>query len=129
MPTTLAGWSPFAIAAAVAISAGIVLLVAYAVRRGLVHRELEGIESDIPERAERAISGPAASVHGVRSGRNLGVAGTALLVIGLFLGLATAIAGWGNGPTASAAPGTGPQDCAQGWNGCPQATPLASPKP
>ena len=33
---------PTGIAAAVAIVAGIVLLVAYAMRRGLVHRELEG---------------------------------------------------------------------------------------
>jgi hypothetical protein len=125
MSMSLEGWGPAGIAAAVAIVAGIVLLVAYAVRRGLVHRELEGIEND--ESAAPA-STPTRAVA-PRAGRSLGIAGTALLVVGLALGLVSAIVGWGGSPAASGAPGTGPQDCSQSWNGCPQSSPRPSTQP
>ena len=49
MPAIFTAWSPAGIAALAAIVAGIVLLVVYAVQRGLVHRELEGMETaDVP---------------------------------------------------------------------------------
>lgn len=125
MPTSLAGWSPIGILAAVAIVAGIVLLVVYAMRRGLVDRAIEGDEAAQPIGASSASPAPVAPA---RAGRVLGIAGTALLVVGLFLGLATAITGWGNGPAASGLPGGQPGDCAQSWNGCVQPTPV-SPAP
>ena len=125
MSTSLEGWSPAGIAAALAIVAGIVLLVAYAVQRGLVHRELEGIEND---ESAAPVAAPSRAIA-PRAGRNLGIAGTALLVVGLALGLASAIVGWGGSPAASGAPGIGPQDCTQGWNGCPQSSVRPSTQP
>ena len=113
-----AGWSPIGIAAFLLIAAGIVLLVAYAVGRGLVHRELEGIE-------EAAVTGveatPAPPAPAKRS-RTLGTLGAALLVLGLALGVISATGGWGSG-VANGGPGVAPADCAQSWDGCPQATP------
>ena len=126
MSTSLEGWSPAGIVAAVTIVAGIVLLIAYAVRRGLVNRELEGIENEDTDAPTTAPTGPAVRS---REGRSLGIIGSGLLVVGLVLGLATAIAGWGGGPTASGAPGALPSECLQGWNGCPQVTPKASTAP
>ena len=128
MPTSLAGWSPIGILAAVAIVAGIVLLVVYAMRRGLVDRAIEGDEAAQPVGTPGAPTASPAPVLPARAGRVLGIAGTALLVVGLFLGLATAITGWGNGPAASGLPGGQPGDCAQSWNGCVQPTP-GSPAP
>ena len=113
-----AGWSPIGIAALITIVAGIVLLVAYAVQRGLVHRELEGIE-------EAAVSGdqaPPASPAPAPRARTLGALGAALLVLGLALGVISATGVWGAG-TASGGPGVAPADCAQSWAGCPKATP------
>jgi hypothetical protein len=113
-----AGWSPIGIAALVAIVAGIVLLVVYAVQRGLVHRELEGIE-------ETAVTGdvaPAAPSAPPKQSRTLGALGAAILVLGLALGVISATGGWGTS-TTSAGPGAAPNDCAQAWGGCPKATP------
>ena len=115
MPTSLA----------VTIVAGIICLAAYAVRRGLFHRALEDTADEPPG---TTMSGPA-RVIAPRAGRRLGIAGTALLAVGLLLGLLTAIAGWGNGPGGTGLFGIGPGSCAQGWLGCPQATPFASAKP
>lgn len=114
-----AGWSPIGIAALVLIVSGIVLLVAYAVGRGLVHRELEGIE-------EPAITGtqaPAASAAPPARSRTLGTLGAALLVAGLALGAISATGAWVTDDAASGGPGLAPDDCAQSWDGCPKATP------
>ena len=54
-----AGWSPIGIAALVAIVAGIVLLVVYAVQRGLLNRELEGMETEPGPGAEPEEAPPA----------------------------------------------------------------------
>jgi len=115
MPLSLGGWSILGIGAAVAIAAGIVLLVVYAIQRGLVHRELDGID---PESA--ADDAPLARASASRS---LGAAGAVVLAAGLALGLLSAVTGWGGTATTGAGPGTPPEDCAQSWSGCPQATP------
>lgn len=109
------GWSILGIAAAVAIVAGIVLLVAYALRRGLVHRELDGTES------AEAGPEPPPPVREPRD-RTLGLAGAIVLALGLGLGLLSAVSGWGAATTGSS-PGD-PDNCAQSWSGCPQATPV-----
>ncbi len=113
-----AGWSPFGIAALLAILSGIGLLVAYAVGRGLVDRELAAIE-ELAETGTRAPARPAAPG---RSSRTLGALGAALLVAGLALGVVSASGGWGTSQ-ASGGPGTAPGDCAQSWGGCPKTTP------
>jgi hypothetical protein len=109
-----AGWSPVGIAALLAIAAGIVLLVVYAVTRGLVHRELEGIEA--PAEPGATPVAPTAP----RPARTLGLAGAVLLVAGLALGAVAAAGVW----TSSDTSGTGlpPADCAQTWQGCPNST-------
>ncbi len=123
MTLSLGGWSTLGIAAAICIVAGIALLVAFAASRGLVHRDLDALEPD------PGIDAPPVGTGSGRTGsrdasRTLGVAGAALLVAGLVLGLASAVAGWDNGgSTAGNGPGAAPLDCAQSWNGCPQATP------
>ena len=118
MSMSLGGWSVLGIAAAVLIVAGIVLLIAYAVERGLVHRELDGtIATD-------AGSAPAAHAPGSTGGaRTIGLAGAVVLAVGLVLGLLTAVGGWaGAGFGGTSGPGIGPGDCAQSWAGCPQVT-------
>jgi hypothetical protein len=109
--------SPTGIAAIVAIVAGVVLLVAYAMRRGLVHRELDGTlnrESSPEGVMEAAPSKPAPSSRG------FGAVGAALLAVGIVLALISVTAPpRTSGPLA---PGATPNDCAQSWNGCPQAT-------
>jgi hypothetical protein len=116
---TIGGWNALGVLALIAIIAGFVLLLAYAARRGFVDRELDGtIES-----AEVPFSGPAPRPEAASRPRALGVAGAGLLVFGLALGLATAVLGWGSGTGASAGTRSGqPGNCAQSWNGCPQAT-------
>src|SRR5512141_2766948 len=118
MSMSFGGWSVLGIAAAVLIVAGIVLLIAYAVERGLVHRELDGtVASD-------GATGTLPDAHVRGSGRTLGVVGAVALVVGLLLGLLSAVTGWGGmGTGLGVGPGTGPRDCAQSWNGCPQVTP------
>ncbi len=113
-----AGWSPIGIAALILIVAGVVLLVAYAFGRGLVNRELEGIE----EPPETGTETPAAPAARPRRSRTLGSLGAALLVLGLALGAISATGGWGTG-SATGGPGAAPGDCAQSWAGCPKATP------
>jgi len=116
MPMSFGGWSILGVAAAVAIVAGIVLLVVYAMQRGLVHRDLDGTEA--------TEAGPeAAPVTRVPRGRTLGLTGAVILVVGLALGLLSTLSGWG-GATAGSGPGDGSQDCAQSWSGCPQSTPV-----
>ncbi|MEW6225407.1 MAG: hypothetical protein AB1627_12345 [Chloroflexota bacterium] len=115
MSLSFGGWSILGIGAAVAIVAGIVLLVVYASQRGLVNRELDGIDPEAGPDAVSAVRAPAS--------RTLGAAGAVLLVVGLGLGLLSAIGGWGGSGTTGTGPGTGPDDCAQSWSGCPQATP------
>ncbi len=119
MPTPFAGWSPAGIVALITIVAGIVLLVAYAMRRGLVHRELEGIEpaTDAGTETAPAVAGPP------RRSRMLGLVGAILLVIGLGLGAVAALGTWGTGEATTGGPGLAPADCAQSWEGCPKATP------
>ena len=108
---------PTGFAAAVAIVAGIVLLVAYAMRRGLVHRELDGTLNR--ESSPEGVMEPGPS-RPAQSSRGFGAVGAALLALGLVLALiSVATAPAGNG---TAGPGAGTNDCAQSWNGCPQAT-------
>jgi hypothetical protein len=119
MNLSFGGWPVTGILAAIAIIAGIVLLVAYAVRRGLVHDDLDGTI----ETTAVPTSGPAPVAGQPHQSRVLGVAGASILVVGLALGLVTAIGGWG----ATTGGGVGdssdqPNGCAQSWNGCPQAT-------
>jgi hypothetical protein len=116
-----AGWSPIGIAALVAIAGGVVLLVAYAARRGIVDRELEGIESPADGPADPGPAGPVAPPMTRRPSRGLGVAGALLLVVGLALGVAAATGTWGG--DVAGGPGLAPQECAQTWEGCPKATP------
>lgn len=129
MPT-IAGLSLLAIAALVAIAAGIVLLAAYALRRGVVHGELPGTVE--PEADPRTIGGPPAAVVATArpdgSDRNLGLAGAVLLAVGIGLGLVGAMTGWGIAASSTTGgPGEAPTDCAQTWEGCPQATPGTVP--
>jgi hypothetical protein len=118
-----AGWSPIGIAAFAAIVAGIVLLVVYAVQRGLVHHDLEGIEVEPVPGAEPADTPSTRGTAPARRSRTLGTLGATLLVAGLALGLISAASGWGGGDAATGGPGPAPQDCAQSWEGCPRATP------
>ena len=117
MNLTLTGWSPVGVVAGVLIVAGIVLLAAYVLRRGLHTRDLDGTE---PEIEPGAPAHPAVASR--TQARSLGVLGAALLSAGLLLGVASAAGGWGNGTVANGGPGAGTPDCAQAWNGCPQAT-------
>jgi hypothetical protein len=119
VPAPFAGWSPAGIVALIAIVAGIVLLVAYAVQRGLVHRELEGIETTVDPGSER--TPPNASLP--RRSRMLGISGAILLAVGLGLGAIAAAGTWSTGDATTGGPGPAPADCAQSWEGCPKATP------
>ncbi len=125
MTLTLGGWNAIGILAALAIVAGSILLVVYAVRRGLVNRELDGtVETEDAEGTMPAAAGTAAAPS-----RTLGLAGVTLLVAGIVLG-AVGLLTSSPGPTADE-PGNPPTDCAQAWNGCPEATagPQASRTP
>lgn len=118
-----AGWSPIGIAALAAIAGGVALLVAYAARRGLVHRELEGIEAPVDGLADPglAAAGPAPAPREGGPSRSLGIAGALLLVVGVLLGVVAATGTWGAGVPGG--PGLAPAECAQTWEGCPKATP------
>jgi hypothetical protein len=117
-----AGWSLIGILAAVAIVAGVVLLVAYAIGGGLVNRELDGTDADADadvgsaETSSRA-PGPAGAR---RRRRTMGTLGAAVLVLGLAMGTIAALGGWGSSTTGG--PGVAPADCVQGWSGCPATT-------
>jgi len=115
-------WPLTGVLAAIAIAAGIVLLVVYAIRRGLVNRDLPDTiaSDDVPT------DGPAPAAEPPQQPRTLGAVGAGLLVVGLALGVVTALNGWGG---ASGTTG-GDAGCAQSWNGCPQVTaPAASAMP
>jgi hypothetical protein len=130
VPAPFAGWSPAGIVALITIVAGIVLLIAYAVQRGLVHRELEGIEAPsdgpadpgMPTQEAPAPAAPAIAAPPRRS-RTLGIVGAILLAVGLGLGAIAAAGPWGTGDATTGGPGLAPADCAQSWDGCPKATP------
>lgn len=117
-------WSALGILAALAIVVGSILLVAYAIRRGLVHRDLDGTIAE--ESSDGTI--PAATGGAAAPSRAMGMAGVIILVVGLGLGLATVVAG-SAGSLRGFGPGNPPTDCAQSWAGCPQATanPQATP--
>jgi hypothetical protein len=119
------GRSAIAILATLAVVAGSILLVVYAVRRGLVHRDLDG--TDATEGAEGTM--PAGAGGAAAPSRTLGLAGVTLLVAGIALGAVGVVTS--SGGLTSGAPGNAPTDCAQSWNGCPQATanPQVSPNP
>jgi hypothetical protein len=119
---TLSPWSAVGMAAALAIVAGSVLLVVYAVRRGLVHRDLDGTIAEVG--AEGTM--PAAIGGAAAPSRSLGIAGVILLVAGVVLGVATFVAA-GTSALPGFGPGNPPTDCAQAWAGCPQ--PTANPEP
>ena len=121
MTDLFAGWSPAGIAALIAITAGLVLLVVYAAQRGLVHRELEGM--DPAEAPDAEAPGQPVTPAPPRRSRTLGTLGAALLIVGLALGTIAAVGSWGTGDSAAGGPGTAPADCARSWDGCPQATP------
>lgn len=112
-------WPVSGVLAAIAIVIGIVLLIVYAVRRGFMHADLP---DTIPS-GEVPVTGPAPTAEPPQTPRALGAAGAAILVVGLVLGVVTALGGWGSG-----AGGAG--GCAQSWNGCPQVTaPASTPLP
>jgi len=119
MNMTIAGWSATGILALITITAGIVLLVVYASRRGFVHRDLDGtIDS-----GDAAVAAPAPEAEAPARPRALGIAGASLLAVGLALGVASAVLGWGVGGSGISGGKSGqPADCATSWNGCPQAT-------
>jgi hypothetical protein len=115
-------WPLSGVLAAIFIVVGIVMLVAYAVRRGLVESDLPGtFESDsVPT------DGPAPAAEPPGRPRTLGALGAAILIVGLGLGVVTAVSGWSGAGSASGSDG----GCAQSWNGCPQQTaPAASGVP
>jgi hypothetical protein len=114
--TISAGWSILGIASAVAIVIGIVLLVVYALQRGLVDRDLDGTDATDGDPNATPVARPS-------RGRTLGATGAVILGVGLGLGLLAALGNW-SGATTGAGPGGGPEDCAQSWSGCPQATPV-----
>lgn len=119
MNLSFGGWNVTGIAAAIAIVAGVVLLIAYAARRGLVNRDLDGTIATEGASGSTLEPGAGPTVGPAGSSRLLGAAGATVLTVGLVLGLVSAILGWGgSGGTAG---------CAQSWNGCPQVTPGAQP--
>jgi hypothetical protein len=123
--TDTSGWTPAGIASAIAIVAGIVLLVVYAMRRGLVNRELDGTDEEAAaQAADDPTAKPAPSTSRRRSGgRSLGALGAVLLVGGLLLGVMVATGTWGAGGTTPPAGASGQDECAAGWSGCPKDTP------
>ena len=122
MTDTFGGWSPTGVASLVTIVVGILLLVMYAMQRGLVRRELDGTDESAAAMAADDPTAPRAAPR--RANRSLGAIGAVLLVVGLGLGVLSAVGGWGSGTPAAGGPSGNP-DCAQGWNGCPK----DSPKP
>jgi hypothetical protein len=117
MTLNFGDWSALGLLAAIAIVIGSILLVAYAVRRGLFNRDLDGtIEAEGPDGTMPAdADAPAPS-------RTLGVAGVIVLLAGVGLGILGVVTGPGGG-TSATVPLTDPNDCAQTWSGCPQVTP------
>jgi hypothetical protein len=114
--TDTSGWSPAGVLSLIAIIAGIVLLVVYAVRRGMFARELDGTDE---EAAAQAVQPPRRS----GAGRPLGILGAILLGIGLALGIMVATGTWGGGGTVPPSGTSEQQECAANWEGCPKATP------
>lgn len=111
-----AGWSPIGIAALITLVAGVALLVVYAAQRGLVNRELEGIDA-APDPGTQA---PTRAPSPAKRSRTLGMLGAVLLVVGLGLGAVAAVGTWSaGGPSGVGLP---PDDCAQSWDGCPRST-------
>ncbi len=118
MNLDLGSWSITGTLAALAILVGSILIVIYAVRRGLVNRELDGtIAAEGPDGTMPAVAGAAAEPSWA-----LGLAGVIVLVAGLALGLVTVVTGPTADPSATG-PGIPPTDCARTWSGCPQVTP------
>ncbi len=115
MSMNLAGWSPIGMGAALLIVVGVTLLVAFALMRGLPDVALDGAEAE----PEPASPRPARARN--RSSQPVGIIGALLLVAGLALGILSAAGGWGTSQTMRG-PGADPLDCAQAWNGCPNAT-------
>lgn len=109
--------------AAVLIVAGIALLVVYAMRRGLVHKDLPDTiaTAEVPTSAQAPTGEPASQP------RTLGAVGVLVLIVGLALGAVTAM---NTGAGAGAGTGGSGSDCAAGWAGCPGTTvPPASTQP
>jgi hypothetical protein len=104
-------WPLSGVLAAILIVIGIVLLIAYAVRRGLVQHDLP----DTIERLAVPTGGAARAVEPASQPRVLGAVGAVVLLVGLALGVVTAVSGWGDS-------GSGGGGCAQSWSGCPQQT-------
>lgn len=119
MFTSTGGLSLLGPIAAIAIVAGIALLVAYAVRRGLVHRELDGTLNRESSPEGVLEPGPSSTPQ---ASRLLGSVGALLLVVGLVLGVVAVVAGPGGGNSSAGTPVSSAADCAQSWNGCPQVT-------
>lgn len=118
MPLDFGGWSAIGLIAALAIGVGSVLLVVYAVRRGLVNRDLDGtLAEEGPAGTMPADAGAMAAPS-----RTLGVAGVIVLLAGVGLGILGLVTGPG-GSSSATAPLTDPNDCARTWAGCPQTTP------
>jgi hypothetical protein len=132
--TETSGWSPAGIISLIAIVAGIVLLVVYAVRRGMFHGELDGTDEEaVAQAAHDPTAAAAAARDGAaragqparraNAGRPVGVLGAVLLVVGLGLGIMVATGTWGGAGATPPSGTSGQQDCAAGWDGCPKATP------
>jgi len=113
-------WPLSGVLAAILIVVGVALLIAYAVRRGLMHDDLP----DTVASAEVPTTGPMPAGEPASRPRTLGALGAVILVAGLALGVVTAVGGgWGSTGSSTGADG----GCAQSWNGCPQVTaPAAS---
>ena len=126
MFTSTGGMSPLGTIAAIAAVAGIALLVAYAVRRGLVNRELDGTLNRESSPEGVLEPGPSATPQ---ASRLLGSAGALLLAVGLVLGVVAVVVGPSASNGSAGTPVSSAGDCAQSWNGCPQVTAQPSGTP
>ncbi|MEI7745571.1 MAG: hypothetical protein WCK58_17680 [Chloroflexota bacterium] len=114
--------NPVGILAAITLVAGTILLVAYVLQRGLVHRALDGTDDEAAALAAHdptAPTGTAARRPRRKGSSPTGGLGVLLLVVGLLLSFVA----FGGNPTATANPGVQPTECVAGWNGCPATTP------
>ncbi len=124
MTENAGGWSPAGIASAIAIVAGIVLLMVYARQRGLLGGELDGSDENATAMAAEDPTMPRPPRRSTAS-RPVGTLGAILLVAGLALGTLTALGAWGtNGPSA-----TGPRRAGPGLRPDVERLPKATPNP
>jgi hypothetical protein len=112
------GWNPIGIAALLTLVAGVLLLGVDAIRRGLVHGNLDGIDAD----PDPGVEAPGPAVRTADRSRKLAALGVLLLVAGLGMGLVAIVGGWSADQVEDASSGLPADDCAQSWEGCPTTT-------